>query len=143
MAGHFYALSNKSYRGLLKLGYVVGRHPEERAKELSCSTAVPTPFEVAYCYGCDDPRRLEAIIHRQFARRRVRRQREFFRVSVTEVQDYVENLFPPQARPSRASQPHHDRMRLSPVEPRLAEEIRRAGGLINWVRSVRDALDRE
>ncbi len=43
--GYVYVLMNSSMRGLVKIGKTE-REPEERAKELSASTGVPTPFMV-------------------------------------------------------------------------------------------------
>lgn len=144
MAGYFYAMTNKSYGGLLKLGHVVGRDPEERAKELSRATAVPTPFEVAYSFRCPVPREVETAVHRQFSRRRVRRGREFFRVSVSEVRGFVESQYPAMPyydRPkSHRREPPHSTS-LSPPDHRLLAEIAQAGGLIEWVRAARRSLE--
>ena len=45
--GWVYALINRSYDGLVKIGKTT-RHPSERAEELSSASGVPTPFTVAF-----------------------------------------------------------------------------------------------
>ena len=53
----------------------------ERAKKLSQSTSVPSPFEVVYEIPCDQAKQLEQAIHRQLTQYR-RPRREFFECSV-------------------------------------------------------------
>lgn len=45
--GYVYILINPSLEGLIKVGKTT-KSPEERAKELSASTSVPTSFIVVY-----------------------------------------------------------------------------------------------
>ena len=84
MAGWVYALTNRSLPGLVKLGHTT-REPEERAKELSDATGVPTPFKVlAFFWSCD-PESDERRLHKHFAKKRVSTGREFFRISAAEI----------------------------------------------------------
>ena len=80
--GYIYALSNPSYRNMLKIGY--SANPEARAEDLY-TTAVPTPFEIEYQEQVRDPKKVEGLLHAQFADKRVNEDREFFRVSVSAV----------------------------------------------------------
>ena len=75
-----YILVNKDMPGLIKIGRTSGT-ASERAKKLSQSTSVPSPFEVAYETPCDQAKQLERTIHRQLAQYR-RPRREFFECSV-------------------------------------------------------------
>ena len=45
--GYVYILINPSLKGLLKVGQTK-KDPEERAKEISQGTGVPTPYIVAF-----------------------------------------------------------------------------------------------
>ena len=78
--GWLYGLVNVSNPGLLKVGQTV-RKPSVRASELSSSTGVPTPFQVAFDFPCFDVRRAETAVHRIMEERgwRVSTNREFFR----------------------------------------------------------------
>ena len=57
--GHIYILINPSMEGLVKIGKTT-RVPDDRAKELSQATGVPTPFYVAFsievtdCHSAED-----------------------------------------------------------------------------------------
>lgn len=75
-----YILVNKDMPGLIKIGRTSGA-ASERAKKLSQSTSVPSPFEVAYETPCDQAKQLERTMHRQLAQYR-RPRREFFECSV-------------------------------------------------------------
>lgn len=75
-----YILVNKDMPGLIKIGRTSGT-ASERAKKLSQSTNVPSPFEVAYETPCDQAKQLERTMHRQLAQYR-RPRREFFECSV-------------------------------------------------------------
>lgn len=75
-----YILVNKDMPGLIKIGRTSGT-ASERAKKLSQSTSVPSPFEVAYETPCDQAKQLERTMHRQLNQYR-RPRREFFECSV-------------------------------------------------------------
>lgn len=79
MAEYIYILINPSIGGLLKIGRT-SRSPEERAKELSASTGVPTPFIVAYEEQVVNSMIAEKLIHEQIAAigYRINDAREFF-----------------------------------------------------------------
>ena len=79
--GHVYILENDSMPGLLKIGKTV-RNSRERAKELSNSTGVPTPFRVVFELSSDKYEILEREVHNKLARYRVGSKREFFKCTV-------------------------------------------------------------
>ena len=56
------------------------RTPEQRARELSGPTGVPTRFEVLYEEHVVDCALAEKLIHKQLADFRLRQEREFFEV---------------------------------------------------------------
>jgi hypothetical protein len=75
--GFVYIMSNASFPGLYKVGYTTGS-PFKRAKELSASTSVPTPFDVI-CYAeYADVEDHETRVHDTVADLRVSDRREFF-----------------------------------------------------------------
>jgi hypothetical protein len=78
-----YAMANHSMAGLLKIGYT-DREPEDRARELSAATGVPTPFILACAIEVDDAAALEGDLHARLDQVRQSSSREFFRVTVTE-----------------------------------------------------------
>lgn len=88
--GFVYILSNKSFPGLYKVGYTTGS-PAKRAKDLSGSTGVPTPFDVI-CYAeFADAERNELRVHDSIADLRVSDRREFFTGPFSRIYDAVMN----------------------------------------------------
>ncbi|WOB06532.1 GIY-YIG nuclease family protein [Piscinibacter gummiphilus] len=75
--GFVYALSSSVMPCVYKIGFT-DRSPRERARELSTSSGVPVPFDVACYFEADDSRLVEQAIHRQLAPHRINQQREFF-----------------------------------------------------------------
>lgn len=67
--GYVYILQNDSMPGLLKIGKTA-RNSRERAKELSKSTGVPTPFRVVFDLSSDRYEILEREVHSKLARYR-------------------------------------------------------------------------
>lgn len=86
-----YVLSNASMPGCLKIGYTT-LNPEKRAKQLSSSTGVATPFIVEYSFRCFDAELLEGELHKFFSSYRINNNREFFRLSLDEVKKAIKNL---------------------------------------------------
>ena len=72
--------------GLVKIGKTT-RSPTERVKELSSSTAAPTPFVLAFDVYVDDCSAAEAYLHTLLGRRgyRVSENREFFNAPLKDV----------------------------------------------------------
>ena len=77
--------------GNLKIGFTRA-NPIERAKQLSSSTGVATPFNVEYSFQCFNAEMLEGELHKFFEEYRVSNNREFFRLSIDEAKKAVENL---------------------------------------------------
>jgi T5orf172 domain len=77
--GYVYALLNSTMAGLVKIGKTE-REPDERAKELSCGTGIPTPFVVAYAEWFQDCSAAEDYVHSLMEKKgfRVSQNREFF-----------------------------------------------------------------
>lgn len=85
-SGHIYVLINYSMENLIKIGKT-SREPEERARELSSATGVPTPFIVAYDAFFNDCSEAENYIHNKLEHLgyRLSSNREFFQVPLKEV----------------------------------------------------------
>jgi T5orf172 domain. len=79
--GYIYILVNRSYTGLIKIGSTTFG-ATLRAKQLSSSTAVPTPFTVAYEAYVSHYEELEKAIHDKLSQFRVSSKREFFKVQL-------------------------------------------------------------
>jgi hypothetical protein len=77
--GYVYALLNAAMPGLVKIGKTE-REPEDRAKELSGATGIPTPFVVAYAEWFKDYTAAEDQVHALLEQKgfRVAQNREFF-----------------------------------------------------------------
>lgn len=82
-------MSNESMPALLKIGMTL-ESPEERAKELSSSTGVPTPFRVEICKRVANPYEKERAMHELLGALgfRVNERREFFNCSL-KIVDYL------------------------------------------------------
>ena len=79
--GYVYILSNDSLNGLLKIGSTTFG-AEKRAKQLSYTTALPSPFIVEYEIYVRHYVEFEKAIHRKLDSYRVNPKREFFAVSI-------------------------------------------------------------
>lgn len=88
--GYVYVLANSSMPELIKVGKTQ-RSPSERAKELSSSTATPTPFIVIYEQMFADCDQAEIYIHSILEDRGYREatNREFFRVPPKDIIDII------------------------------------------------------
>jgi hypothetical protein len=84
--GYIYCLTNECMPSVVKIGMTL-EDPELRAKELSSSTGVPTPFQVAISKRIVNPREKEHAIHELLTSLgfRVNDRREFFDCSMTIV----------------------------------------------------------
>lgn len=88
--GYVYVLINPSMENLVKIGKTL-RDPTERAKELSSTTGVPTPFIVVYdCFfkNCSEA---EIFVHTFLENKgyRVAKNREFFEIPIKDAIDAV------------------------------------------------------
>ncbi len=89
-SGHVYVLINPSLDGLLKIGKTT-RAPIDRAKELSSSTGVPTPFVVAYDAYFPDCSKAEQYVHVKLESKgyRLSPNKEFFDAPLKDVIDAI------------------------------------------------------
>ena len=78
MRGWVYVLTNKSFQGLVKIGFST-KDPELRAEELT-GTGHPHPFFVAYEALIENPRDVEQAVHAEL--KSDREAKEFFQVTV-------------------------------------------------------------
>ena len=82
--GWVYLLTNGSMPGLVKIGMTT-RSVDQRVKELSASTSLPTPFKVVHCWPVHDPAAVEAVLHKRLDVYRINHRREFFRVDTADI----------------------------------------------------------
>jgi hypothetical protein len=78
--GFIYVLTNESMPNLVKVG-LTSHLPEDRAKQLF-STAIPSPFIVAFRQITSHPRAVEKKAHELLSEFRVNKNREFFETTV-------------------------------------------------------------
>ncbi len=78
MSQTIYILTNESMPGFIKIGFTHG-NVEERLKQLD-KTGTPLPFEHHYSAEVVDCEKDEKWLHSIFADRRVRNNREFFKM---------------------------------------------------------------
>ena len=83
-AGYVYILINPSLSGTVKIGKTQNS-PDERAKELSSATGVPTPFYVAYSACFADCNAAEIFVHTMLGSNRLATNKEFFQVTVQQA----------------------------------------------------------
>lgn len=95
-SGHVYVLSNLGSfgEGVYKIGMTRRLEPLDRVDELG-DASVPFPFDVHAIIYSEDAPALEHALHKRFAHRRlnmVNVRKEFFRVTLDELRDAVEEL---------------------------------------------------
>lgn len=90
MRGYIYILINPSLQGLLKIGKTT-RSPEERVRELSMATNMPTSFILAYQQNVSDCDTVERMVHEELTDKgyRVADNREFFELPLHEAVSVV------------------------------------------------------
>jgi hypothetical protein len=122
--GHVYVISNIGSFGddVFKIGMTRRLVPQDRIDELG-DASVPFEFDVHAIIRTQDAPALETALHRAFAQRRVNRineRKEFFRVTLGEIEEAVRN--------------HHGEFELT----RLAEaaEYRKTLALIDQERQL-------
>lgn len=90
--GFIYVLSNECMPGIYKIG-MTKNEPEARAKEISATTGVPTPFKVLAAFHSQNPRADERMVHEGFGDCRVNQNREFFNLpSKSDIEDALHEL---------------------------------------------------
>ena len=96
-SGFVYIMINDSYNGLIKIGRTTFS-AEERAKQLSSDSGVPTPFRVAYQVFVDNCEDVEKKIHTELADYRINPNREFFKYPLHKAVDLIHNINKKQPR---------------------------------------------
>ncbi len=94
MPGYVYILTNEVMPGLVKIGKTT-RDPYTRAREISGTTGVPKPFEVAHYVYVSDCDQVEQIAHSQLWRYRVNNRREFFQISLADAKKALDQIADP------------------------------------------------
>jgi hypothetical protein len=90
-----YIFSNPSFPGLYKIGYT-SNSASERAIELH-TTGVPTPFKVErewHFVTVEEARNAESFIHDYYSGTRHAINREFFKVSISELDQLIKTKYP-------------------------------------------------
>src|SRR5260370_30680131 len=90
VSGIIYILTNEAMPGLVKIGKT-NNEVAERMRQLD-TTPIPLPFECFYAAEVTDPDRVERAIHEAFGDHRIRKNREFFRISPDKPKAIVELL---------------------------------------------------
>jgi hypothetical protein len=86
-----YILTNPAMEGMVKIGYTTN-DPHTRAEQISRGTGVPMGYEVAWAYKCYKGERIEKEVHKYFKKQRVSPTREFFRVTLDEAKQIIEQI---------------------------------------------------
>ncbi|EPS6961202.1 GIY-YIG nuclease family protein [Klebsiella aerogenes] len=89
--GFIYVLKNESMPGIYKIGMTT-TSPEQRAKEISSTTGVPTPFSVVAAFHSKNPAKDEKMVHEAWKKNRVSSGREFFKLTESELSDTIDEL---------------------------------------------------
>ncbi|MGP3791722.1 GIY-YIG nuclease family protein [Pseudomonas sp. B392_1p] len=90
--GHIYLLSNPALAGLIKIGHTKKADVNIRAGELSSSTSIPLPFYVEESWFVENPSQWESRIHSRLEFCRVAKDREFFKIELSEAQAPINRL---------------------------------------------------
>lgn len=90
--GYVYIFTNNAYPGLIKIGMTTS-NSERRLKGVNGSGVVDD-WEVAWDYHCFRPWDLEQAVHIKLDSFRERNDREFFRMSVKQAIDVIEDIGP-------------------------------------------------
>ena len=88
MSGFVYVATNESLDDVIKVG--ISADPVSRIRKLK-TTGVPTPFSIAWAHMFKQPQVIESAFHEYFRSCRVANDREFFKMSVEEATEYLNN----------------------------------------------------
>lgn len=83
-----YVLTNEAMEGLVKIGRTT-TSVEQRIKELD-NTSLPLPFQCFYAGEVSNSAIVESKLHKIFADKRIRNNREFFRVDANQVREAIQ-----------------------------------------------------
>ena len=88
---YVYVLVNKSVPNMVKIGMTTST-PDERARQISAATGVPTPWISVFSYACYRSDLLEGDIHQHLREYRVNNKREMFAIDSHTAQRVIEEL---------------------------------------------------
>lgn len=88
MADTVYVLTNEAMEGLVKIGRTT-TNVEQRIRELD-NTSLPLPFQCFYAGEVANSALVEGKLHRIFADKRIRNNREFFRIDPNQVREAIQ-----------------------------------------------------
>jgi hypothetical protein len=83
-----YVLTNEAMDGMVKIGRT-STSVEQRIRELD-NTSMPLPFQCFYAAEVHDSVVVEGKLHRIFSDKRIRSNREFFRVDANQVREAIQ-----------------------------------------------------
>ena len=83
-----YVLTNEAMEGLVKIGHTTNSI-EQRMRQLD-TTGVPLPFQCFHAAEVANAALVEGRLHRIFVDKRIRRNREFFRVDPNQVREAIQ-----------------------------------------------------
>jgi hypothetical protein len=83
-----YVLTNEAMEGMVKIGRT-STSVEQRIKELD-NTSLPLPFQCFYAAEVGNSVLVEGKLHRIFSDKRIRTNREFFRVDANQVREAIQ-----------------------------------------------------
>lgn len=89
--GFVYCMANESMPGMYKIGFT-SASPYERAIQLSKGTGVPSPYIVLFYADVPNPSSYELMIHEALEDHRVSGNREFFKIDVKEIHEWVYDI---------------------------------------------------
>jgi hypothetical protein len=88
---YVYVLINRSVPGMVKIGMTTST-PDERARQISAATGVPTPWIPVFSFSCYRSDLLEEEVHEHFAPYRVNTHREMFSIDSRTAEDVIMDL---------------------------------------------------
>lgn len=83
-----YVLTNEAMEGMVKIGRTT-TSVEQRIRELD-NTSIPLPFQCFYAAEVGNSSLVEGKLHRIFSDKRIRSNREFFRVDANQVREAIQ-----------------------------------------------------
>ena len=124
MAEFVYVLMNASIPGQLKIGRTA-RDVEERARELSAHTGVPTPFVVAFTCEVGNSVLVESEIHKrlQSLGYRTSSNREFFAVPLKNAIEVIQRVIAETPFAHEVVQPYENSNPVDDEEGRILRAI--------------------
>jgi hypothetical protein len=87
MSGIVYILTNEAMEGLIKIGKT-NTSVEQRIKELD-NTSLPLPFQCFYAGEVHGANLVEKLLHNAFSDKRIRNNREFFRLDPDQARSAI------------------------------------------------------